>query len=110
MNDLIKELEYNKKVNEEKGLDNVINIDYVLARLRNIDIYEEYLKGEIDFNIETIVNDDFSGLSEEEKDKLMHLTDEEYQILFDNICYDDYLNSEINEDIQYELKRLVAKK
>ena len=36
MNGLIEELKYNQKVNYEKGLENRVDIDYVIERLENI--------------------------------------------------------------------------
>ena len=105
MKELIEELEYNKKINDEKGLDNVVDIDYILARLKGINIYEEYILGEIDFNIETLVNDDY--VSEENKQKLMNLTKGDINYIYENIGYNDYLNSGLNEEIQYELNKYI---
>lgn len=105
MKELIEELEYNKKINDEKGLDNVVDIDYILTRLKGINIYEEYILGEIDFNIETLVNDDY--VSEENKQKLMNLTKGDINYIYENIGYNDYLNSGLNEEIQYELNKYI---
>lgn len=37
--DLVKELEFNKMINLEKGLSNVVDIDYILEKLGEI-LYE----------------------------------------------------------------------
>ena len=37
MREFIEELKYNKKINEEKGLENRVNVDYVIERLEEID-------------------------------------------------------------------------
>ena len=105
MNKLIEELEYNKKINEEKGLDNVVDIDYILTRLRNINVYEEYIKGEINYNIETMVNDEY--ISEEDKEKLMNLTEEDIDNIFNNIGYNDYDMGQLNEEIEYEINKYI---
>lgn len=36
MDELIKELENNQKINLEKGLENTVNISYIIERLKNI--------------------------------------------------------------------------
>lgn len=36
LDDLIYELKFNKSINFKKGLDNRVNIDYILERLENI--------------------------------------------------------------------------
>jgi len=97
MLDLIKELENNKN--------DTIRIDYIIERLKDICFAEEYFKGEIYFNIENMVNDDF--LDEEKKEKLAKLNDEDIQVIVDNLMYDDYRNSNFNEDIQYQLNKLI---
>lgn len=45
MRKFIEELKYNKKVNEKQGIENRIDIDYVIERLEDID---RYLIEEID--------------------------------------------------------------
>ena len=45
MNEFIEELKNNEKVNKEKGLENRVDIDYVIERLNNIkkeDIYKNF--------------------------------------------------------------------
>jgi hypothetical protein len=37
MREFIEELKYNKKINEEKGLENRVDVDYVIERLEEID-------------------------------------------------------------------------
>ena len=104
MKNLIEELEYNKKINEEKGLENKVDIGYILLRLKGIDIYEEYIKGEINFTIETMVNDEY--ISEEDKEKLLNLTEKDISYIYDNIGYNGYENT-LSEEIQYELNKYI---
>jgi hypothetical protein len=37
MREFIEELKYNKKINDEKGLENRVDVDYVIERLEEID-------------------------------------------------------------------------
>ena len=39
MKEFIEELKHNQKINIEKGLENRINIDYVIERLENVDSF-----------------------------------------------------------------------
>jgi hypothetical protein len=52
MREFIEELKYNKKINEEKGLENRVDVDYVIERLENIqkntNVLEDALIDEID--------------------------------------------------------------
>ena len=104
MRELIEELEYNRLKNIEKGLENKVDIDYILARLKGIDIYEEYIKGEINFTIETMVNDELT--SEEKEEKLMNLTKEDINYIYDNIGYNGYENT-LTQEIEYELNKYI---
>ena len=104
MRELIEELEYNKKINIEKGLENTVDIDYILTRLKGIDIYEEYIKGEINFTIETMVNDELT--SKEDEEKLMNLTKEDINYIYDNIGYNGYENT-LTQEIEYELNKYI---
>ena len=99
MQEFIEELKYNQNINFEKGLENRVDIDYVIERLENINYYDEYLKGEINFVIETIMNDDYVDSSDLEK--IEKLNDDD----INNICKDlykvlEYYNSDINSDIE----------
>ena len=106
MQEFIEELKYNQKVNKEKGLENRIDIDYVIERLENINISEEFIKGEIYFNIENMVNDDY--LEEETKEKLAKLEDEDIKDIIDDILYNDYISGNMNDYIESALNRLVG--
>ena len=106
MKEFIEELKYNQKVNEEKGLENRIDIDYVIERLENINISEEFIKGEIYFNIENMINDDY--LEEETKEKLAELEDEDIKDIIDDILYNGYISGNMNNYIESALNRLVG--
>lgn len=108
MKELLEELKHNKNINMAKGLPNVVDIDYIIERLEDIYVYEEYIKNEIYFNVETMINDDY--INEEDKEKLAKLNDEDIQPIIDDIMYDDYRNSSLNSDIQFELNKLISKK
>ena len=103
MFDLIKELENNAKINKEKGLENVVDIDYIIDRLKKIGIYEEFVKGEIDFVIENMINDEYLG--EETKAKIMALNEEDINDILSEIEEDDNVWGQLNEDIEYFINK-----
>lgn len=105
MYELIKELENNAKINKEKGLENKVDIDYIIERLNGISIWKEYIKGEIDFNIETLVNDEC--LDEETEQKLMELNEEDINFYIEEYL-DDYDFSDFNEYIEETLLRFIG--
>ena len=74
MKELIEELEYNQKINVEKGLENRVDIDYILERLKNINFYFEVARYEVETAKEDILNDDlYKGY----EDRLGKLSDED---------------------------------
>ena len=99
MKEFIEELKYNQNINMEKGLENRIDIDYVIERLESINICDEFLKGEINFNIETLMNDEF--VEQEQKDRLLELKDEDIEEIVDELNNDDCIWQEITESVQY---------
>lgn len=108
MKELLEELKYNKGINEQKGLPNVVDIDYIIERLQDINIYEEHFKNEIYWNIETMINDDY--IEEDKREKLVKLNDNDIQPIIDKLMYNDYLNNVINEEITYNLNKLIEEK
>lgn len=74
MDKFIEELEYNQKINLEKGLENKIDISYVLERLNDINVWFEVARNEVITAIEDIYNDElYKGYEEE----LTNITNEE---------------------------------
>ena len=73
MKEFIEELEHNQKINLEKGLENRIDIDYVLERLNNINVWFEVARNEVITAIEDIYNDELYDYEEE----LTNLTDKD---------------------------------
>lgn len=101
MRDFIKELENNQKINLEKGLENKVDIDYVIERLKNISIYRELIKNEIEFNIENYVNDDCNN--EEDKELIYNISDDDLDLMIDKIDDNDWLWDNINESLNYAI-------
>jgi hypothetical protein len=97
MREFIEELKYNKKINEEKGLENRVDVDYVIERLENIYPYEEFIKDEIDWITEAMYNDDL--YDEETKEKIGNLSNEDIQDIVDVIVEDDYISETLNSTI-----------
>ena len=74
MDKFIEELKYNQKINLEKGLENKIDISYVLERLNDINVWFEVARNEVITAIEDIYNDElYKGYEEE----LTNITNEE---------------------------------
>ena len=74
MDKFIEELKYNQKINLEKGLENKIDISYVLERLNDINVWCEVARNEVITAIEDIYNDElYKGYEEE----LTNITNEE---------------------------------
>ena len=105
MKEFIEELKHNREVNIEKGLENRIDIDYVIERLKDIDILEEHIENEVNYRIETFVNDDW--LDYQQKEDLYSMSDEVFNSIVNKICDDDLLiesiNITLNEAIDEEL-------
>lgn len=104
MDEFIKELENNQKINLEKGLENRIDIDYVIKRLKNINVWFEVARSEVITAIEDIYNDElYNGY----EDKLERISDEEintiaWRVEDDDVWEDvyDYARNEILEIIE----------
>lgn len=101
MKEFIKELENNQKINLEKGLENRVDIDYVIERLKNISIYRELIKNEIEFNIENYVNDDCNDY--QDKELIYNISDDDLDLMIDKIDDNDWLWDSINESLNYAI-------
>lgn len=102
MKEFIEELEYNKQINEEKGIDNIVGINYVIERLYDINktiLYQAYIN-EIKFYIDcekeydSVKNNEYGVL-----DYLNSLTNEDLGNVADAMLSDDYLNEQLNNTI-----------
>lgn len=104
MREFIEELENNQKINLEKGLENKVDISYVIERLNDINVWFEVAKNEVITAIEDIYNDElYKGY----ENKLERISDEEineiaWRIEEDNVWDDvyDYARQEILEIIE----------
>ena len=105
MRELIKELEYNKKINEEKGLENKVDIDYILKRLNDINIWKEFMKNEVDFVIDTLINDE--ELDEDTKQKIRELNKEDIDFFIIEYL-EDYEFCNFNEYVEETLLKYVG--
>lgn len=94
MFELIQELKNNKKIKNTS----TVNIDYIIGRLEDINILEEYIKNEIIFNIENLVNEDYPEKSEDAK-KLENLNNNDIEKICNNLIKNDWLISAMNETL-----------
>jgi hypothetical protein len=106
MREFIEELENNQKINLEKGLENKVDIGYVIQRLKDINTLRDYIKGEVEFNIENYVNDDYNN--EEDKELIYNMSDDYLDLMVDKIEDNDWLWDNIimslNEAIADEIE------
>ena len=113
MNELIKELEYNQKINLEKGLPNIVAIDYIIERLKNIDPIRQYITNEINYNIESLVNENYMEQDEDFK-KIENLSEKDIENITELIYNQDWLwdiiNENMNEAIRSELYKYINEK
>jgi hypothetical protein len=98
MFELIKELENNKN--------DTIRIDYIIKKLKNIYVYEEFIKNEIDWIIEEMYNDDL--YDEETKEKIGNLSAKDIQDIVDVIVEDDYVNEILNDTIKDVIRNKIG--
>lgn len=112
MREFIEELENNQKINLEKGLENRVDIDYVIERLKNISIYRELIKNEIEFNIENYVNDDCNDY--QDKELIYNISDDDLDLMIDKIDDNDWLwdniNMSLNDAITDEIENYLNDK
>ena len=102
MNECLKELKHNQTINERQGLENRVNIDYVIERLESIDFITEFMKSEIVFNIENIVNDISNWQEDADTTKAVeNLTDADVNDMATDLASNDFIINYIN-DILYE--------
>ena len=113
MDKLIKELEYNQKINLEKRLPNIVAIDYIIKKLKEIDPIKQYITNEISYNIESLVYENYIEQAEELK-KIENLTDKDIENITDLIYNQawlwDIINENMNEAIRNELYTYINKK
>lgn len=109
INELLEELKYNQNINFEKDLENRVNIDYIIERLEDIlkeenkySNYEKAILDEIDYVIEIMMNND-DYYADETLKKIENLTFEDKEKIMNILCYDEYLNEKLNNDIEWEL-------
>ena len=102
MKSFIEELEFNRDVNLLKGLENRVDIDYVIERLKEINetiLYQAYVN-EIKFYIEC--EKEYDSVKNNENgvlDYLNSLDNEDLGSIADNMLNDDYLNEQLNNTI-----------
>lgn len=113
MDELIKELKENQKVNKEKGLPNIVAIDYIIERLKEINILWEYIRGEVKWNIETLINENYMENDKQFK-KIESLTDKDIDNITNLVYNTDWLWDDLNEStnnaINNEIKYYINKK
>lgn len=103
MKKFIEELKHNRDVNIKKGLENRIDIDYVIERLEDINktiLYQAYIN-EIKFYIEC--EKEYDSVKNNENgvlDYLNSLTNEDLGCIADAMLSDDYLWDQMNISIE----------
>lgn len=108
MKEFLEELEYNQKVNIEKGLENRVDIDYIIERLKSINSYFEVARCEVENAIEDIANDELWRNDEEVMKNIEQLTSHDINRLAykleDENCWED-LYDFARDDVLDELTK-----
>ena len=88
MKDFIEELKYNQEVNLEKGLENRVDIDYVIERLESIDVYRELATIMVRNSIDDLINDELYMNNEKMMKNIDKLDDEDIGNMASDVDYD----------------------
>lgn len=108
MQEFIEELKHNQKINYEKGLENRVNIDYVIERLEDIENkhneYFEVCKSEIITAIEDLDNDELYG---EYQEQIENINESDINTLSWKL-YDNADFSEIYDNAREEILEKVG--
>ena len=105
MQEFIEELKHNQKINYEKGLENRVDIDYVIERLEELNksYYENFLKGETENVVENLINDNYMEQEHKEDfEKVQNLTQEDIKNIVEILLSDNGL-AEYIKDIDSEI-------
>lgn len=106
MREFIEMLKYNQNINFEKGLENRIDIDYVIERLEEIEKetdvspYWKVSKIEVETAIEDIYNDELYN-DKETQEKLTNLTDDDIDRLANYVDDDSDVWTGVYESARY---------
>lgn len=95
MRELIKEL-----LNSNKD---TIRIDYIVEKLKNIYVLEEYILNEIDFEIDNIINDEYE--EKEVIDEVANFKDEDLNKIKNEVLDNDWLWDEVNSLVNDAIRR-----
>lgn len=102
MKSFIEELEFNRDINMLKGLENRVDIDYVIERLKEINnhrLYQAYIN-EITSYIEC--EKEYDSVKNNENGVLDYLNSLQYadiSEIADKMINDDYFNEQLNNTI-----------
>lgn len=91
MREFIEELKYNKKINEEKGLENRVDVDYVIEKLEEIDkCLTEEIDNLIKYSKENVnyMDDMLKDCENKDLVKARKRTYEDYLVIMNNIKED----------------------
>lgn len=88
MKELIEELENNQKINKEKNLENKVDIDYIIKRLENIDIYRELATTMVENSIDDLINDELYINNEKMMKNIDKLDDEDIKNIASDVDHD----------------------
>ena len=98
MREFIEELKYNQNINMQKGLENRVDIDYVIERLESINMLEDSIREEIDNFIDSeLCYDSVQNNQDGVLDYLNSLTEEDKRNIAKEIIRDDYFWDIMNE-------------
>ncbi len=93
MREFIEELKHNQEINLEKGLENRVDIDYVIDKLESIDIYRELAITMVENSIDDLINDE------------LYMNNEKMMNNIDKLDNEDIRNisSDVDHDCEFEI-------
>lgn len=93
MKEFIEELKHNREINIEKGIENRIDIDYVIERLEDIDVYRDLCITMVENAIDDIINDE------------LYMNDETIMNNIDKLDNEDINNiaSDVDHDCEFDI-------
>ena len=88
MKEFIEELKHNQKINIEKGLENRVDIDYVIERLENIDVFRELAIAQVRNSIDDLINDELYMNNEKMMNNIDKLDNEDIRNMASDVDHD----------------------
>ena len=88
MKELLEELKRNREINLEKGIENRVDIDYIIERLEDVDVYRDLCITMIENAIEDLINDELYMNNENMMNNISKLDNEDIRNMASDVDHD----------------------